>query len=153
MLTKEEADFYTIDNVLGGSENWDPTSLTEQASAPKDVVISDGKLTWIDSPYVLLYAICKNGNVVDFTTENYYDKADATNTWSVRAANEMGGLGRAAVAGTAAAVKELDNSVSEIGAKYYSLDGIQVDKNYKAPVIKVVMMSDGSVKTIKINRK
>ncbi len=152
-LTKEEADFYTIENVLGGSENWDPTSLTEQASAPKDVVISEGKLTWTDSPYVLLYAICKNGNVVDFTTENYYDKADATNTWSVRAANEMGGLGEATVAGTATAVKELDNNVSEISAKYYSLDGVQVDKNYKATVIKVVMMSDGSVKTIKINRK
>lgn len=152
VLTKEEADFYTIENVLGGAENWDPTSLTEQASAPKDVVISEGKLTWIDSPYVLLYAICKNGNVVDFTTDNHYDNADNTNEWSVRAANEMGGLGEAAVAGTATAVKELGNGVYELGAKYYSLDGTQVGKQFKGTVIKVSIMSDGTIKTLKTNR-
>lgn len=152
VLTKDEADFYTIENVLGGSEGWDPTSSTEQASAPKDVVISNGKITWADSQYVLLYAVCKNGNVVDFTTENHYDNADATNTWSVRAANEMGGLGEATVASTTSAVKELNNGIVEVSAKYYSLDGTQVSSHYQGTVVKVMTMSDGSVKTIKTNK-
>jgi hypothetical protein len=40
----------------------------------------------------------KDGNVIAFTTEPTYTVDDATVEWSVRAANEMGGLGEAVVA-------------------------------------------------------
>lgn len=150
VLTKEEADFYTISNVMGSTDNWDPTSYTEQASAPEEVTISEGKLSWTDSQYVLLWAVCKDGNVVDFTTEPSYDKADNTAKWSVRAANEMGGLSEATEAKNATAVKEVNNSLSVVSTVCYGLDGQRVSASSAGVAIKVMTMSDGSVKTVKI---
>lgn len=150
ILTKEEADFYTIANVMGAGDNWDPTALTEQASAPQNVLLSEGKLTWDDSQYVLLWAICKDGNVVDFTTDNHYDNADTTSKWSVRAANEMGGLSEAAEPGNGSAIKEITDSTNVIATAYYTLDGTRVAQSYNGAAIKVMTMKDGTVKTAKI---
>ena len=149
VLTREEADFYTIANVMGAGDDWDPTALTEQASAPQRVLLSEGKLSWDDSQYVLLWAVCKDGNVVNFTTENHYDNADATGKWSVRAANEMGGLSEATDADAASAVSEISGNASTVATAYYSLDGTRVDKSYRGAVVKVMTMSDGTVKTVK----
>ena len=152
VLTKEEAAQYTLATVMGSTDNWDPTALTEQASAPQNVLISEGKMTWDNSQYVLLWAVCKDGNVVDFTTENHYDNADATGKWSVRAANEMGGLSEATEANTASAVKEVNQTMGVAATAYYTLDGTRVNANYTGTVIKVMTMTDGTVKTVKVNR-
>lgn len=98
VLTAAEASEYSIAKVMGEGDDWDPTALTEQASAPKNVKLNGTKMTWDDSNYVFCYAIVKNGDVVDFTTEATYTVDDETATWAVRAANEMGGLGEATVA-------------------------------------------------------
>ena len=150
ILSKEEADFYTIANVMGNGDDWDPTTLTEQASAPQNVLLSEGKLTWDDSQYVLLWAVCKDGNVVCFSTENHYDNADSTGKWSVRAANEMGGLSEATEAGNPSAVKEINNGKAVAAVAYYSMDGTRVSASYRGQVIKVTTMTDGTVETVKI---
>jgi hypothetical protein len=49
------------------------------------------QLTWDDSNYALLWAVCKNGQIIDFTTEPAYTITEE-GVYSVRAANEMGGL-------------------------------------------------------------
>ena len=150
ILSKEEADFYTIANVMGNGDDWDPTTLTEQASAPQNVLLSEGKLTWDDSQYVLLWAVCKDGNVVCFSTENHYDNADSTGKWSVRAANEMGGLSEATEAGNPSAVKEINNGKAVAAVAYYSMNGTRVSASYRGQVIKVTTMTDGTVETAKI---
>ncbi|MBO5824027.1 MAG: Ig-like domain-containing protein, partial [Prevotella sp.] len=93
VLTQAEVEQYTIDNVVGGSDNWQPQLLTEQAPTPTNVTLykGDNTLKWDNNEYALLWAVCKNGKVVAFTTEPIYTVDDATATWSVRAANEMGG--------------------------------------------------------------
>ena len=45
VLTAEEAATYTIATVMGSTDDWNPTALTEQASAPVNV-----KLT-VTNPY------------------------------------------------------------------------------------------------------
>ncbi len=96
VLTAEEAlEAGDLHNMFG---EWDPTLLTEQAPAPKNVVLSGNTLTWDNSDYAFCWAIVKDGNVIAFTTEPTYTVDDATVEWSVRAANEMGGLGEAVVA-------------------------------------------------------
>ena len=116
-LTSDEASFYSdMSNMFG---DWDPALATEQAPMVQNVVLNGNTLSWDDSNYASLYAIVKNGEVVDFTTENTYDistvstqslgaKSDVTTTsdeWAVRAANEMGGLGEATVAKDPTAVE------------------------------------------------
>ncbi|MBR5062726.1 MAG: Ig-like domain-containing protein [Prevotella sp.] len=93
VLTAEEAlENSDLHRMYG---DWDPTLLTEQAPAPANVVLSGNTLTWDNSNYVFCWAIVKDGRVIDFTTEPTYEVDDASATYAVRAANEMGGLGEA----------------------------------------------------------
>ena len=150
VLTAEEAAFYTLETVMGGDDDWDPTAATEQASAPTNVKIAGKNLTWDNSNYALLWAVCKDGKVVAFTVEPTYNVDDASATWSVRAANEMGGLGEATVASTSTGIENIATSSDVLSTKIYSADGVQVSKLQRGINIVVKTMSDGSKKTSKI---
>ena len=150
VLTAEEAASYTIETVMGGDDDWDPTAATEQASAPANVKIVGKELTWDNSNYALLWAVCKNGKVVDFTVEPTYNVDDASATWSVRAANEMGGLGEATVASTSTGIENIATSSDVLSIKIYSADGVQVSKLQRGINIVVKTMTDGSKKTNKV---
>lgn len=150
VLTAEEAAFYTIETVMGGDDDWDPTAATEQASAPTNVKIAGNNLTWDNSNYALLWAVCKDGKVVDFTVEPSYKVDDASATWSVRAANEMGGLGEATVASTSTSIENIATSSDVLSTKIYSADGVQVSKLQRGINIVVKTMTDGSKKTSKV---
>ena len=91
ILTAEEAAVPTLAAVMGQDDDWQPTLLTEQAPVPTNVSAQGMTLSWDDSNYALLWAVCKDGNVIDFTTTNSYEATEA-GQYSVRAANEMGGL-------------------------------------------------------------
>lgn len=127
LTTDEAAEIGDMHNMFG---DWDPTIYTEQASAPKNVVINGTTITWDDDNYALLYAVCKNGKVIGFTTATSYTVDDATATWSVRAANEMGGLGEATVAGNGTGIisaTTTDNTDEPI----YNLTGQRMKKAKK----------------------
>ena len=150
VLTAEEAAFYTLETVMGGDDDWDPTAATEQASAPTNVKIAGNNLTWDNSNYALLWAVCKDGKVVDFTVEPSYNVDDASATWSVRAANEMGGLGEATEASTSTGIENISTSSDVLSTKIYSADGVQVSKLQRGINIVVKTMTDGSKKTSKV---
>ena len=150
VLTAEEAAFYTLETVMGGDDDWDPTTATEQASAPTNVKIAGKNLTWDNSNYALLWAVCKDGKVVAFTVEPTYNVDDASATWSVRAANEMGGLGEATVASTSTGIENIATSSDVLSTKIYSADGVQVSKLQRGINIVVKTMTDGSKKTNKV---
>ena len=150
ILTAEEAATYTIETVMGQDDDWDPTAATEQASAPSNVKLNGTTLAWDNNDYALLWAVCKNGKVVDFTVEPTYNVDDASATWSVRAANEMGGLGEATEATTSTGIENITTSADVLSTKIYSADGVQVSKLQKGINIVEKTMSDGSKKTSKI---
>lgn len=150
VLTAEEAASYTIETVMGADDDWDPTAATEQASAPTNVKIAGNNLTWDNSNYALLWAVCKDGKVVDFTVEPTYNVDDASATWSVRAANEMGGLGEATIASTSTGIENIATSSDVLSTKIYSADGVQVSKLQRGINIVVKTMTDGSKKTNKV---
>lgn len=150
VLTAEEAAFYTLETVMGGDDDWDPTAATEQASAPTNVKIAGKNLTWDNSNYALLWAVCKDGKVVAFTVEPTYNVDDASAIWSVRAANEMGGLGEATVASTSTGIENIATSSDVLSTKIYSADGVQVSKLQRGINIVVKTMTDGSKKTNKV---
>ena len=108
VMTEEEAAEYSLATVMGQDDDWDPTALTEQAGAPQNVKIAGNDITWDNSNYVFCWAVCKDGKVVDFTVEPTYTVDDASAEWSVRAANEMGGLGEATVATTGTGISNVE---------------------------------------------
>lgn len=85
---------YTLQNVLKGSDNWDPTKLTAQVNAPK-IAQEGAEITWADDNNARAWVIFVNdkykANVItpSFSLEGIAVGSKIT----VRAANSMGGLG------------------------------------------------------------
>lgn len=151
ILAAEEAAFYTVENIMGQDDDWDPTAATEQASAPSNVKLNGTTLAWDNNDYALLWAVCKNGKVVDFTIKPTYLVDDASATWSVRAANEMGGLSEAtAVLGTGIRNITSATEAAVIKTAIYAADGTQLSNLQKGINIIVKTLADGSKKTSKV---
>lgn len=152
ILAAEEAAFYTVENIMGQDDDWDPTTATEQASAPTNVKLNGTTLAWDNNDYALLWAVCKNGKVVDFTITPSYIVDDASATWSVRAANEMGGLSEATVVGQGTGIRNITSATDAavIKAAIYAADGTQLSNLQKGINIIVKTLADGSKKTSKV---
>ncbi len=152
ILAAEEAAFYTVENIMGQDDDWDPTAATEQASAPTNVKLNSTTLAWDNNDYALLWAVCKNGKVVDFTITPSYIVDDASATWSVRAANEMGGLSEATVVGQGTGIHNITSATDAavIKTAIYAADGTQLSNLQKGINIIVKTLADGSKKTSKV---
>ena len=152
ILTAEEAAFFTVENIMGQDDDWDPTAATEQASAPTNVKLNGTTLTWDNNDYALLWAVCKNGKVVDFTIKPTYLVDDASATWGVRAANEMGGLSEATTIGQGTGIRNITSATEAavIKTAIYAADGTQLSNLQKGINIIVKTLADGSKKTSKV---
>lgn len=92
-LSVEDADQYDIDNVFPG---WYPEQKAALIEPPKVMIRNRGDIYWEDIPEACLYAICRNRDVVAFTTEPRYRVPRGTpegSCFSIRCANFYGGLG------------------------------------------------------------
>ena len=85
---------YTLQNVLNGSDNWDPTRQTAQASAPK-IEQEGAEIVWADDNDARAWVVFVNGKYrANVTSPNFsLDGVAEGSKVSVRAANSMGGLG------------------------------------------------------------
>ena len=134
VLTADEAAAYSNMTAMFG--DWQPTLLTEQAPVPTNVKATGLTMSWDDSDYALLWAVCKDGTVVAFTTAPSYT-ATADGSYSVRAANEMGGLSLASTAvqlSGASGLTDIEQDLATDGPKY-NLRGQRVTTTYKGLVI------------------
>lgn len=153
ILTAEEAKQYTIGNVMGDEDGWDPTEATEQASTPTNAELANGVITWDNSDYVLCWAVCKDNKVIAFTTKPTYTVEGDTDGYTIRAANEMGGLSEAAIVKGSSGIDSVNADAEIASTTYYNMQGSIVDATYKGVIIKVDTMSDGSrISTKIINR-
>ena len=135
VLTAAEAATYSDMTAMFG--DWQPALLTEQAPLVSNVKIDGNTLSWTGNNYSLLYAVCINGEVVAFTTETSIDvttltvpaaarRAGTDPVYSVRAANEMGGLNEAVEATDATGISAIETSIDLKNAVIYDLQGRRV---------------------------
>ena len=92
-LSVQEAEKYDVDHVF---PDWHPEQKTALIDPPVVHIKNRGSIYWEDVPEACLYAVCKNRDVVAFTTEPYYNVPRGTaegSCYSVRCANFYGGLG------------------------------------------------------------
>ncbi len=123
-LTDEEAVQYTVKNVLSGDDNWQPEILTEACEAPQPVVSGD-RITWPAVPYAICYVITRDGKVEGFTTATSVEYQKGSE-YLIQAANEYGGLSRAAKPGDATAINGASADDSEFSADaVYSASGVR----------------------------
>lgn len=159
ILTKAQADELSIENVMGGSDSWNPLAYTEQAPAPTNVSIDEnGVINWDASDYALCWAVCKDGEIVAFVTEpthtaeaTAFARAEAP-VYTVRAANEMGGLGEEvkAVYKETTGISDITADQEVISTVYYNIQGIAVSENTKGLLIKVETLATGETRTSKV---
>ena len=138
ILTIDDVQSMSLANVMGQDDDWDPTALTEQASAPVNVVVNqDTKvLSWDDNNYVLGWVVFKNGVYAANVIKPTYEVDDATATWTVRAANEMGGLGEPTTATVTTAIENVESAEADADAPAYNVAGMRVNANAKGIIIR-----------------
>ena len=141
-LTDEEAAQYTIKNVCGGSDGWQPDLLCEACDAP--VVKGEGTmLTWQAVPYAICYVVTKNGEVVGITKDTSFTGYTENDVWQVQAVNENGGLSAKARANESTRISFLAPTTAEIES-IYTLDGRKASASARG--IHIVRYQDGTVR-------
>ena len=126
-ITDEEAAQYTVKNVCGGSDNWQPELMCEACDAPV-VKGQGGVLTWGAVPYAICYVVTKNGDVVGMTTGTGFDGYTEGDDWRVQAVNEYGGLSRMAAPNVNDGIgKTLYGPCHNASQAVYSINGCRRD--------------------------
>jgi len=149
-LTDAEAATYTLKNVMSGSDDWQPTLITESVAAP---VIAGNlqTISWSKVNYAICYVITKNNKVVKFTTDlTYTDNAAANgDIYSVQAANEYGGL--SPVSNTyAAVITGLDN-IDKSGISVLAVQGaVNVSGIDGDAIVSIYSMNGSLLKSAKV---
>ncbi|MFB9110058.1 pectinesterase family protein [Flavobacterium gyeonganense] len=104
ILTKAQADEYTIENVLSGTDKWDPRLVVEQISAPANLLnLGNNTFKWDDNQYAICYVISRDGKVLAITTDATYKDTTAiggNHVYTVQAISEYGGLSAISTFGT-----------------------------------------------------
>ncbi len=90
ILTADEARQYTRQNVLG---DWNPEPDASLQKSP-ETLLEGNVLRWNECPKALLYAVCLDGKVIDFTLHNHYviPPSRKNGAYTIRVANQMGGM-------------------------------------------------------------
>ena len=154
VMTPTEAAEYTVHNALGGTDGYDPTIYTAQVSMEGANLTSvDRSLSWDGQSEALCYFIFRKTDSGDdelfaITADTSYELDDAQigRTFTVRAANQRGGLGEPSNEFTYEVHEsyKLTLTTSQQAPIYNSSTGkdedwswstVYLDYNAKAPVI------------------
>ena len=104
-LTDEEVSQFTRKNVLGGDDDWMPGEVVEPCAKPMAQIHST-RIEWSTVPYAICYVICKNGSVVGFTTDNYFDISSTEADYTIQAVSAYGSLSEAAIPSPVSSVNQ-----------------------------------------------
>lgn len=144
ILTAEEAATYTLDAVFG---DWKPEAKATQATATA-TTLKDGKLSWTGD--AKMYLVAKDGKFYTLTKENSLTVNDDKASFTVRAANGMGGFGTATGNVSTGINNTMTSSATVIKTAIFGVDGTQLSNLKKGINIVVKTMTDGSKKTSKV---
>ena len=147
IITAEKAAELSLDKIFS---NWKPAELAAQKSASA-ATESNGKLAWEGD--ALMYIVLKDGKFFAMTTEKSLDLAGATGSWSVRAANEMGGFGQ--MTSIITGIKNIASAkdAATVSTAIFSVSGAQQNSLQKGINIVVKTLADDSKKTVKVIMK
>ena len=137
-LNDDEAQRFTVENVLGGTDSWLPIEETVETAAPVVSVSDEKVLSWQAIDDARCYVILKDGQYVANTISTSW-QAPENGIYSVRSANKNGGL-----FGTSADVEVKDATgitdvrwkMDDVRGEMYNLNGQRVAPGHKGIVIK-----------------
>lgn len=143
-ITAEKAAEFTLDAVFG---DWKPANLSAQAAATAATLDND-KLSWTGDAQ--MYLVAKDGKFFALTTEKSVNLNGEKGTFTVRAANQMGGFG-ATTNSVSTGIRNITSATAAvIKTAIYAADGTQLSNLQKGINIIVKTLADGSKKTSKV---
>ena len=145
IITAEKAAEFTLDAVFG---DWKPANLSAQAAATAATLDND-KLSWTGDAQ--MYLVAKDGKFFSLTTEKSVNLNGEKGTFTVRAANQMGGFG-ATTNSVCTGIRNIASATDAavIKTAIYAADGTQLSNLQKGINIIVKTLADGSKKTSKV---
>lgn len=146
VLTAGQAAQYTVKNVCGQDDAWNPELTCEPCAAPV-VTISKGTLSWQPVDFAICYVVSKDGKVVDITTSTSCQIPGSGN-YKVQSVNEFGGLSKAAAASLTDGISSVDTGEGKHRVKaVYGVDGKRFNDLQKRG-INIINYSDGQNRKI-----
>lgn len=145
IITTEKAAEFSLDKVF---TSWKPADLASQTTATA-ATLSNDKLSWTGDAQ--MYLVAKDGKFFALTTEKSVSLNGEKGTFTVRAANQMGGFGATANSvGTGIHNITSATDAAVIKTAIYAADGTQLSNLQKGINIIVKTLADGSKKTSKV---
>lgn len=150
ILTADEAAKYTVTNMFG---DWAPDQKCAQIDST-DATLNGTTLKWEAADSAQAYAIFADDAlvaIVDAATTNY-TVSDATKTYTVRAANTMGGFGPAAKAKVVTdGIRDITTANnSQAPVVYFRADGTRIATPARGLNIRLMTTTDGKQHAEKI---
>lgn len=144
IITAEKAAEFNLNKVF---TNWKPADLASQTTATAATLDSD-KLSWTGDAQ--MYLVAKDGKFFALTTEKSVNLNGEKGTFTVRAANQMGGFG-ATTNSVSTGIRNITSATATvIKTAIYAADGTQLSNLQKGINIIVKTLADGSKKTSKV---
>ena len=160
VLTFTAADSKTMETILKPNEierfqlrnvfpDWTPDQDCKQVVVTS-CQLSGANLSWTADQKAKAFLIEKGGEFVDIIdgTQTSYTVSDASASYTVRAANMMGGFGIAKEATVATGIENVNvngNVKEVVSTAYYSLSGSRLSVPQHGAYIVVKTMNDGTV--------
>lgn len=141
VLSSDEAQKFTVENVLSGTDSWLPTEQTVNSGATV-LSVNGATLSWTAVDNARTYVIFKDGKyLTDQVATSYTVTEDGA--YTVRTANLMGGLGATSNEVTcqnvASGIRSIQHTQKSEGVEHeiaYSLSGQRVGTGYRGIVVK-----------------
>ena len=145
IITAEKAAEFSLDKVF---TSWKPADLASQTTATA-ATLSNDNLSWTGDAQ--MYLVAKDGKFFALTTEKSVNLNGEKGTFTVRAANQMGGFG-ATVNSVSTGIRNITSATEAtvIKTAIYAADGTQLSNLQKGINIIVKTLADGSKKTSKV---
>ena len=144
IITAEKAAEFNLNKVF---TNWKPADLAFQTTATAATLGND-KLSWTGDAQ--MYLVAKDGKFFALTTEKSVNLNGEKGTFTVRAANQMGGFG-ATTNSVSTGIRNITSATAAvIKTAIFATDGTQLSNLQKGINIIVKTLADGSKKTSKV---
>ena len=136
---------YAIDKVF---PDWAPKTLAEQA-VMGTLTRTDNTLSWEAVDNAPAYAVFADGKLVGIVSGTSITADPNVKTYSVKAANLMGGFGEAATATISTAIRSINNE-NVVTTQYFSVNGMHLSQPQRGINLRVSKLSNGMTVTDKV---
>ena len=153
VLDADEVSKYSYENVMSGSDHWNPRMLMEPVDAPKNIYWykNANKMSWTASEFAICYIVFDaNDNVLAITKDTNCEIEAGKMPAYIKAVNENGSLSQKYEVAVSTGISQVASDAEVARTEVYSADGIRKANTLPGLNIVKTIYEDGSVKTQKV---